>query len=202
MLTIPSTRADWVFVINTYDGTFVIDPGSWFNLYAYRSEGYKAEFDLEVIAGGNRDIDFFICDQGNYTLWSSGYTATVYKLHENVVSYSSNFIYPHSDTWYFVFSNTFSLISSKTVQFTNDLYEWQTTPTTPSIPGILPLAFLGFGIGVIGIITAIVILIVIYVTRKREVPTPPPTTVHQCPQCNTHLTGNETYCGQCGTKLQ
>ncbi len=202
MLTIPSTRADWVFVTNTYDGAFVIDPGSWFILYAYRGEGYKSVFEFEVIAGGNRDIDFFICNQGNYSLWSDGQACLVYKRHDNVVSWQSDFIYPYSDTWYFVFSNTFSIISSKTVQFTSDLYEWQTTPTIPSIPGIPPPALLGFGIGAIGIITAIVILIVIYVTRKREVPTPPPTTVHHCPQCNARLAGNETYCGQCGIKIQ
>ncbi|MDO8055729.1 MAG: hypothetical protein Q6361_02605 [Candidatus Hermodarchaeota archaeon] len=201
MLTVPPIRADWVFVTTTYDGTFVIDPGGWFIVYADRAEGYKAAFDLEVIAGGNRDIDFFICDEENYDLWSSGYTASVYKLHENVVSYSSDFTYPHSDTWYFVFSNTFSVISSKTVQFTNDLYQWQTIPTSPSFPGLSPLLLIGVAITVsiciIGIIATIV-----FATRKRAAPTPPPPTEQRCPTCNAPLTGHETYCGECGTKLQ
>lgn len=199
MLTIPPISADWVFVTNTYDGTFVIDPGGWYSLHAYRSEGYKAEFDFEVIAGGNRDIDFFICDAGNYSLWSDGYTAIVYKLHENVVSYTSNFIYPYSDTWYFVFSNTFSLISSKTVQFTNDLYQWQTLPATPGFGAII---LVGLILGVIFTVTIIAIVIVIITTRKKEPTTPPPRTNRYCTNCGAPLTGNETYCSQCGASQQ
>jgi hypothetical protein len=198
MFTIPPLRADWVFVTNTYDGTFVVDPGSWHSLYAYREAGYKADFDLEVLAGGNQDIDFFICDQGNYTLWSSGYTAWVYVRHDNVVSYDGEFVFPYSSTWHFVFSNTFSVVSSKTVQFTCDLYQWQ---TFPAFPGILPIVVIGIGITIAVCIVGIIVTIVL-VLRKRATTTPPSPNEHRCPTCNTPLTGHETYCGDCGTKLQ
>ncbi len=205
MMAIPPIRADWVFVTNTYDGTFVIDPGSWYALYAYRTEGYKSEFALQVTASGNSEIDFFICDAGNYSLWSDGYTATVYKLHENIVSYGSHFVYPYSDDWYFVFSNTFSLFTSKTVQFTNDLYQWvtpTTPPTLPTIPSFYPLMMLSFGIIVVVIIGVAAIVIARDATRKPAIPTPPPLTQRHCTNCGTPLTGNETYCGECGAQLR
>ncbi|TFF89396.1 MAG: hypothetical protein EU549_00735, partial [Promethearchaeota archaeon] len=89
---------DW----DTYCET--LDPGEWF----YVSNDYNAGDTIEGYFKNwinSDEIDFFICDQANYDIWSGGGTATVYNLKENYVSASwGSFVIPTGGTWYCVYN--------------------------------------------------------------------------------------------------
>jgi hypothetical protein len=51
-------------------------------------------------------IDFFICDQENFDLWTGSQASTAYEISNNVGSKDWTFIAPYTDTWYVVFDNT------------------------------------------------------------------------------------------------
>lgn len=69
--------------------------------------------NVEVTSGAG--IDFFICDQDNWNLWSSGFTASVYSKLENRGSISVTFHVPYSGTWHAVFYND-DLLTQKHIE--------------------------------------------------------------------------------------
>ncbi|MFX1564291.1 MAG: emp24/gp25L/p24 family protein [Promethearchaeota archaeon] len=196
LLVFPTVRADWVYSRNVYNGSFTVNPLSHHYIYAYFYEGQKVHINIECTAGGNKDIDFYIFDQENYALWSSGYTAYADAIHQRIVSWSGEFQFPDSGFWYFVFSNWFSLTSTKTVQMTIDLYQWQDTFLILLIAGTVILV-------VVGVIAVVVFLV--HQKKKAE-----PTTHERaqvpitrfCPHCRAMLKGDESFCGNCGSKLK
>ncbi|MHA1247636.1 MAG: Ig-like domain-containing protein [Candidatus Thorarchaeota archaeon] len=107
-----------VIGINSYEAvSWTLDQGN----------GIYGEFQVtKPSSGDDQIITFFICDSENYDLYTSGETASVYHLQENVASYSFKFVVPKDDTWYFVFRN-YALLTSKTVNL--DLYMDLTPPS-------------------------------------------------------------------------
>lgn len=74
--------------------------------YSYQAQldaNYVIYVSFEITSG--LDIDFFICDEENYDLWSDGQGAIAYRIHENVGSYSTSFSVPSDGEWRVVFSN-------------------------------------------------------------------------------------------------
>lgn len=79
-----------------------------------QSETLKIEF--EVIDGGNKDVDFYILDSVNFNKWDNSESFT-YLVYRNRALYANiNFVVPNNDTFYVIFSNSFSFITSKTVE--------------------------------------------------------------------------------------
>jgi hypothetical protein len=206
VISVHPVRADWVFVRRTYDGTFSISAASYTYVYGYNSEDYKERIDFTCLSGGNRDVYFFICDQENFDLWTSGYTASVYCRQDAVVSWTGEFVFPHSDTWYYVFSNRHSLYSAKTVQLTVDLYQWQNVAPTDStwlVSAVLGVVTI---IVLVAVVVGVVVVAQEYYERSRATPPTAPTQaqpVHppSCPRCNAPLAGNEVFCANCGARL-
>ena len=108
---------NFVVSYNTHD---------WVSWNVDQGDGVYGNFEVtNPSSGDDQIITFFICDQANYDLWSSGQSASVYHLQENVASYSFEFRIPSDDTWYFVFRN-YALFLTKTINF--DLYMDLTPP--------------------------------------------------------------------------
>ncbi len=97
-----------------YNFEETISAGSYWSLSWDRSQGDGVYGDFDVTSGN--DVDFFICDEEEYEKWTNGESASVYHLQEKTGGYSFEFRIPYSDKWYFVFSNTYSLITAKIVQ--------------------------------------------------------------------------------------
>lgn len=97
---IEAADPDWPFDI-------WISGGSYQSYSADRSEdtAMYGSFEIQTSAG----LDFFICDQENYDLWTGGYTAYVYEISYNVGSLEWEFIVPYTDRWYKMYDNTDNL---------------------------------------------------------------------------------------------
>jgi hypothetical protein len=89
---------DWPFDI-------YINGGSYHYYFAERVEDTALYGSFTSSVG----IDFFICDQDNFDLWTRGYTASVYQISYNVGSLDWEFIVPYDDTWYKMYDNTDNL---------------------------------------------------------------------------------------------
>ena len=192
-------RADWLLLRNVYDGAFTVPVLSWYYFSFTAAANQKIVFDFTVTAGGNLDIDFFICDETNYNVWSSGGVASVYMRRDRTVSLSDEFTLPSGGRWYIVFSNVFSLISTKTVSASIDLYYWE--PMGPTYWNTVIMASI---VVVIIVITIVVIIFLVKRSRRSPVtPSEPPQVTQKavCLHCNQNLAGNETFCGNCGEKV-
>ncbi|MHA1372461.1 MAG: Ig-like domain-containing protein, partial [Promethearchaeota archaeon] len=111
----------------TWPLEFDINPGGYEAFYQYREAGLGLIGHFEVVSGGGKSINFFLCDESNFNLWKSGKTAIVYLLHEYVTELNWTFIVPHSDTWYAVYDN------SLTIVYTKHVVGWSGVDNTPPV---------------------------------------------------------------------
>ena len=102
----PKDDLNWTFAID-------VSAGSYHARYAYRSEGTGLMGSFRVTSGN--DITFYIVDSDNYNKLKNGEQFECYLLHEKVGSLKWKFRVPYSDTWYIIFDNTYSIITSKHV---------------------------------------------------------------------------------------
>jgi hypothetical protein len=109
---IPSSDPDWPFDI------WISGGGSHY-FYAYRTEDTALYGSFNVLTSSG--IDFFICDQSNFDLWTGGHSATAYQRHPSVGSADWTFIIPYSDTWYIMYDNTGNLFYQAHVTGTHRL---------------------------------------------------------------------------------
>lgn len=95
-----ASASDWDH--ETTDTT--LNAGSWYRWYGTMTSGTKLSgfFETSVATEG---IDFLICDDTNYDLYSAGQSANVYSLKQNMHYASYSFTLPYDDDWYVVFSN-------------------------------------------------------------------------------------------------
>lgn len=74
------------------------------------------------------DIKFLVFDQKNYDAWKNHQNYGSYVSTDKIKSYSFSFIPDHSDTYYFVFDNTYSIFTSKKVTL-SAVWNYQFTAT-------------------------------------------------------------------------
>lgn len=94
---------------------FLSPPGNHNFISRSLSSGTDLSINVQVISGTNRDVDFFIADELNYYKWRAGEIASIYLKKDRTTGFTSSWVVPHSDTWFFVYSNDFSIITSKGV---------------------------------------------------------------------------------------
>jgi hypothetical protein len=145
--------------------------------------------DIEVTSGAG--INFFICDQENYNLWSSLQSASVYGQQQSVGSVSTSFSVPTSGRWYCVFWND-ALLTSKHLE---------------GYVGTIPIPLAGdFLLVIVGLVFVVVIGGVIWFGLKK---TQGPKAVHypqpmppQQPYTVPSQPTSSNYCLYCGTPKQ
>ena len=75
--------------------------GEFYAVYRNASAGWRIEGSFVT----TDDIEFFICDEGNYTKWTQDETAVRYNYSESTLGELINFTVPYDSVWYVVFSN-------------------------------------------------------------------------------------------------
>ncbi|MFW9964721.1 MAG: hypothetical protein ACFFCX_14230 [Candidatus Sifarchaeia archaeon] len=141
--------------------------------------------DVEVIEGGA--INFFICDQANYELYTSSLSITDYSRRWFTEDIFVIFDVPRSGTWHVVFEN-YDFTTSKRVQ------GW--VGTTPSESLNLTYTFIGFIViaGVIGIVCTR------YRSYRKKKQGRPPYYVQQPQYAPPISTQTDVFCTFCGTR--
>lgn len=136
-------------------------PGEVYVVYGNAEAGWRIEGSFVT----TNDIEFFICDESNYTAW---------RLHENSVRYNYrnttlgeefNYAVPYESVWYAVFSD-FEARGVDSIElevnFIDQLNTTQTQVTwasyTPEVDYLL--------IGLVGVTGVIGILVVLFVLQK------------------------------------
>lgn len=110
-----------------------ISGGSYQPYSADRNRDTAMYGSFEVLSSVG--IDFFICDQENYDLWTGGQTASVYELSYNVGSKDWEFIAPYTDRWYLMYDNTDNLFNQAHVVGTHRLDITEPTVTCNLVNG-------------------------------------------------------------------
>ena len=87
-------------------------------------------------------IDFFICDEENFSLYSSGDDFEAFEINLADTAGTVEFVLPTNDSWYAVFSNRCTTVLSEVLEVVAQLYQSVTTPDitvtlTPYNPPIL-----------------------------------------------------------------
>lgn len=98
---------NWSFAID-------VPAGAYYYRYAYRERGMGLIGSFRVTSGN--DITFFIVDSENFEKLSNGQEFLCYLYHEKIGSLTWKFRVPYSDTWYIIFDNTYSFITTKHVE--------------------------------------------------------------------------------------
>lgn len=105
--------------------------------YSYISQIFSTQkfteqrFTGNISVGGDQSIDFYVMNQGNFTLWLNGQPASVSVSALSAKNYTFALKLDRADTYYFVFDNTYSH-DGKNVIFSL-LLEEQTQEVDPTV---------------------------------------------------------------------
>jgi hypothetical protein len=161
--------SSWIQIQSVYNGPFTVTPRAYSHIPAVHREGQKVAFTFECIEGGNRIVDFVLCDEGSFSLWQSTFDSWEMSGSFNgflqgidmigavrilqSTSGEGEFIIPFTGTWVYVFSNVFS-VQSKTVQLGIDVYQ------------LLSPIIIGAGIGLL--LVGLLVVISFFILRRRR----------------------------------
>ena len=155
-----------LFLLPIFAQAFTVDrnlgAGEFYAAYRDAMTGWRIEGSFSV----NSEIEFFICDEGNYTRWQKQENVVLFEHSKESSGQTFNFTIPYDSVWYIVFSNVqsqspnslgadFNYIDQLDVVQTQVAWITQSTIVTP-----LFIVFL-FMIPVIG-------LLGVCISRKRE----------------------------------
>jgi hypothetical protein len=170
------------------------------------------KIEFEVTDGGNKDVDFYILDSENYDKWNNSESFTYLVFRNRALYANINFIVPNNGTFYVIFSNSFSIITSKTVEI-------DFTINPESINGVdFPLALVSLILIIsIGVIVVLITLIIKYNRKKApkelfinknqekiiEVQDNQISEKFFCQLCGEEILDEEgEYCSKCGGALK
>ncbi len=138
---VPTTTMVYTIIRETWlDETFVVRPGAATAYCNSFPSGTKLYINVNVLSGGNRDIDFYVMDESEWRVFKAGGTFYYYvePSRTRITSFSIVWEPPSNKEICFVFSNSFSIITSKTVKATIEYerigYKTVTTTTTTYKP--------------------------------------------------------------------
>jgi hypothetical protein len=139
-----------------------LSAGEFYAAYRDANVGWRIEGSFSI----NFNIEFFICDEENYTRWERHENAFLYECSKKTLGKSFNFTIPYDSVWYVVFSNVPSKID---VSLKAELYYIDQSDTVQTQVSwftrstILTPAFIGFLL-----IVSAVILFGIWISRRGE----------------------------------
>ena len=94
------------------DRNLVLD--EFYAAYRTASTGWRIEGSFSA----SRDIEFFICDEANYTGWKRQESVVLYEHSEVTTGQTFNFTIPYDSIWYVVFLN----VHRSVISLEADLY--------------------------------------------------------------------------------
>src|SRR5574341_401074 len=106
--------------------TMTLTAGQWggksimINVDGKSSNLVKGSF----IESGGHDINFFVFDQKNYNAWKDDNPTTPYVSMKRSGGSEFSFVPDHTDIYYFVFDNTYSILVPK-VPVLSATWSWQ-----------------------------------------------------------------------------
>ena len=141
------------------DESFIVSPRN--HQYYTRAfpTGSELMINFEVTSGGNLDVNFWITTEWEYYKWKADETSKSFIYRDRASSFSQKWGPTNNDPLYFVFDNSFSTITSKTVSFRVDRL-WiesekrqvtENSPLMPSEASYIGIAIIFIGIAVVGI---------------------------------------------------
>ncbi|MHA1746779.1 MAG: emp24/gp25L/p24 family protein [Promethearchaeota archaeon] len=178
--------------------TRVIPAGSYIVYSFEMQEGDIINVDFEVIAGDNLEINFYVVDAYNYAhlIIASSFLSQIRLL--GVSKSNFQFEAQTNDTYYAVFSNTFSPIASKTVEIEIEYVQ------DSILDGILIIIILGVGISIAGFVTiknqAKKALFVANFRHNMRINAPSDKQDRFCTACGQSLEEGTHFCSKCGKK--
>ena len=213
LLTIIISSTFFIFsslAINNPDYIEVITPGDAIYFPFNLTQNDKLRIKFEVTDGGNKDVDFYILDSENFDKWDNDESFTYLIFRNRAVYARINFVVPSNDTYYVIFSNSFSIITSKTVEIDFTLNPESNDGFDFSIPITLII--------LISVITGIALLSVLIIYIKRKTPKKVIMSTEKeiitedqsdqipdktfCPLCGEEILDKEgEYCSKCGGTL-
>ncbi len=136
--------------------------GEFYAVYRNADAGWRIEGSFSV----NNEIDFFICDEGNYTRWQRNESAVLYDHSVETTGQMFNFTIPYTSIWYAVFSNVQSQVVTNLDAYLyyidqSDNTQTQVTWTVQS--SIVTPLFIGFLVAVL-----VVCLLGIWLSRRGK----------------------------------
>jgi hypothetical protein len=142
LVIVPFTTTKSVQVPKTYDiikESFSVPALSYKGYSGPLKSGDTLHIYVKVTSGGNLDIDFYVMDEINYYKWKAGESASAPITRPRITTYDSDWAVSQTATWYFIFDNRFSLLTSKgvTAQITKHWTETESKQVTeyhPLIP--------------------------------------------------------------------
>jgi len=161
-----STMLIVLFLLPVFVEAFSIERnlgiGEFYAAYRTADAGWRIEGSFSV----NNDIEFFICDAGNYTRWNRNESVLLFEHSEATSGQLFNFTIPYDSTWYVVFLNVqsnsdvsltaeFFYIDQSGITYTEVTWITQSTIVTP--------LFIGFLVIILG-----VCLVGIWLSRRSD----------------------------------
>lgn len=147
--TVPKTV--WKTVDNVV-GETSIEPGRIVYINLHMESGQKLDGVVNIVSGGNKDIEFYILNSENKRVFSPGRVSGTYEFEWSA---------PAPDTYRINMDNSFSWFTSKYVKYTFNVLEKETTYVAETkyenftyliYPGVLIL-LLGIGIAIYTILS-------------------------------------------------
>ena len=174
---------------STVSESRVIPAGHYLAYSFDLDENDKLDISFEVTLGGNLDINLWVVDSANFLLYEDG-DSFYYKFRlDRYVNYDFQFKAEYSDIYYVIFSNTFSLLTSKTVNI--DI------TYTPA-----PVFNLLSGLILILAVSSIIIISVIIIVKSKS-NKPKSKMIHRRKEepMQDLKSNKRFYCSDCGAQL-
>ncbi|MGC8622315.1 MAG: emp24/gp25L/p24 family protein [Caldisphaera sp.] len=105
--------------VTIFSGSAAVNPGSYYAIsFSVPSNAINVQLSgsLTASGGSGNDVRVYVMDSTNYINWQNGHSASAYYTTGQETAFNINVGLPDgAGTYYVVFDNTFSIISSKTV---------------------------------------------------------------------------------------
>lgn len=103
---------------NVVNGTITVPPGTYTRYSVYVSDAMESprlRGNFTASGGSGNDIRVYVMDAMNFVNWSNGHSATSLYSSGQTTTGAFNVELTEAGTYYVIYDNTFSVISSKRV---------------------------------------------------------------------------------------